>query len=78
MRRVRVRPASEGGPCAVQHPVHGQLIVPNPSETYDANDPLVRAFPWLFVDITEAGSPAPVEQATKAPGEKRAYTRRNR
>ncbi len=76
MSRVRVRPASQGGPCAVRHPEHGQYIVPNPSETYDGNDPLVRAYPWLFVSIAE--DEAPVEQATKAPGEKRAYTKRNR
>lgn len=74
-RTVRVRPASAGGPCAVRHPEHGEYIVPNPAETYSADDPLVRAYPWLFVDF--ADDVAPVEQATKAPGEKR-NTRRSR
>ncbi len=45
---VRGRPR-EAGVCAVRHPETGAHIVPVPGEAYAANDPLVRAYPWLFV-----------------------------
>lgn len=69
---VRVRPASQGGPCAVRHPEHGEYIVPNPAVPYRADDPLVTAYPWLFVsDDAPDPAPAPVETATARPGERR-------
>ncbi|GIH27619.1 hypothetical protein Aph01nite_59290 [Acrocarpospora phusangensis] len=74
-RTVRVRPASDGGHCAVRHPEHGEHVVPNPAHAFSADDPLVREYPWLFVADPEDGPP--LEQATQAPGEKRT-TRRAR
>lgn len=75
---VRVRPAHMGGPCAVRHPEHGELVVPNPAQPYSADDPLVREYPWLFVsdaDLTETTAQPPesvtIERATAAPGERR-------
>lgn len=71
---VRVRPASAGGPCAVRHPEHGEFVVPNPAHQYRSDDPLVRAYPWLFVADNAEGGGA-VEQATRAPGERRTTRR---
>lgn len=78
MGYVRVRPASQGGPCAVRHPEHGEMVVPNPAQPYRDDDALVEAYPWLFVsDADLAGDEGEqVEQATKAPGEKRTTRRR--
>lgn len=73
----RVRPAHMGGPCAVRHPEHGELVVPNPAQPYRADDPLVLAYDWLFVKDGELAPPEPmptevrIETATRAPGEKR-------
>ncbi len=83
---VRVRPAAMGGPCAVRHPDHGELVVPNPAESYAADDPIVQAYPWLFVSDEQLaafkdGAPVtsveipPVEQASRAPGERRTTKR---
>lgn len=73
---VRVRPASQGGPCAVRHPEYQEFIVPNPAHRYDANDSLVKAYPWLFVsDEAVSGNGSVVEQATRAPGERRTTKR---
>lgn len=79
---VRVRPAHLGGPCAVRHPEHGELVVPNPAQPYTDDDPLVREYPWLFVsdDELDAASAEPptsvfIETATRAPGERRATKR---
>lgn len=74
-KMVRVRPASEGGPCAVRHPEHGEYVVPNPAHAYPADDPLVREYPWLF--RSDNDDQALVESATRAPGERRT-TRRER
>lgn len=71
--------------AAVRHPEHGGFVTPNPSDTYPADDPLVRAYPWLFSSEEELASrpdetlreSAPIEQATRAPGERRT-TRRGR
>ncbi|HEX6968609.1 MAG TPA: hypothetical protein VF174_07355 [Micromonosporaceae bacterium] len=71
--------------AAVRHPQHGGFVTPSPAQTYAADDPLVRAHPWLFSTEEELArgvepalrESAPVEQATQAPGEKRA-TRRTR
>ena len=67
---------------AVRHPEHGGFVTPNPAHTYDESDPLVRAYPWLFTADGVEPAPAlresvPVEQATRAPGERRT-TRRQR
>jgi hypothetical protein len=70
--------------CALRHPEHGGIIVPDPAIPWREDDPLVKAFPWQFAADDEIGAerekPAPdsvqIEQATKAPGEKRAYRRR--
>lgn len=67
----RVRPASAGGPCAVRHPEHGEYTVPNPADQYTESDPLVRAYPWLFVIDAETADQPPVETATRRPGEHR-------
>jgi hypothetical protein len=79
MKYVRVRPYSDGGPCAVRHPEHGELVVPDPAQVYRADDPIVTAFPWLFVsdaDLAERGErPAPtsveITTATARPGTRR-------
>ncbi|HEY9416784.1 MAG TPA: hypothetical protein VIQ30_18670 [Pseudonocardia sp.] len=68
--------------AAVRHPEHGGFVTPNPAHTYDSGDPLVRAYPWLFSADGVEPEPAlresvPIEQATRAPGEKRG-TRRAR
>lgn len=41
---VRVRPPA----CALRHPEHGEMVVPNPAQAYRTDDPLVLAFPWQF------------------------------
>jgi hypothetical protein len=62
-------------PVVVQHPdVPGAMIALDPGQDYAENDPLVRAYPWAF---QPQGSPrvleeVVIEQATAAPGEKRA------
>jgi len=62
---------------AVRHPESGALITPLPADTYRSDDPLVKAYPWLFTsDAERAEQDAPVEQATRAPGEKRQATRK--
>jgi hypothetical protein len=62
------------GPHAVRHPETGVMVVPSPAEAYRDDDPLVKAYPWLFA--SDADREASVEQATKAPGEKRQTRRR--
>lgn len=66
-----VRPT---GPHAVRHPETGGMVVPSPAEAYRDDDPLVKAYPWLFA--SDADREEPVEQATRAPGEKRQTRRR--
>ncbi len=34
--------------CVLRHPDTGVLIVPDSSRPWDANDPLVKAYPWQF------------------------------
>lgn len=70
---------------SVRHPETGGMVVPNPTEIYEADDPLVREYPWLFStdtelaqDIVDAGiESVSIESATRAPGERRT-TRRQR
>ncbi|WP_435585813.1 hypothetical protein [Micromonospora aurantiaca (nom. illeg.)] len=64
--------------AAVRHPEHGGFVTPSPADSYPADDPLVRAYPWLFSsedDRPEAEpalrESAPIERATRAPGERR-------
>jgi hypothetical protein len=62
---------------AVRHPESGALVTPNPSDPYRDDDPLVKEYPWLFAsDADREQQDAPVEQATRAPGEKRTTARR--
>lgn len=79
---VRVRPSELGGTCAVLHPETGQHIVPSPSLTYDSDDVLVRAYPWLFASddqlaalraagAGETPTSVRVEDASARPGVKR-------
>lgn len=59
-------------PAALRHPETGEFVVPDPRKAYRSDDPLVKAFPWAFASDADA---AGVEQATRAPGERR-QTRR--
>lgn len=68
------------------HPVTGGLVTPSPDVPVEASDPLVKKFPWAFISDEELAAeleqaaqsarPAPVEEATAAPGEKRQVRRR--
>lgn len=79
MEYVRVRPYSDGGPCAVRHPEHGEMVVPGPAEVFRADDPLVKAYPWLFVSDADLAARGPredprevrIEDATRRPGSRR-------
>lgn len=84
---VRVRPSDLGGTCAVLHPETGQHVVPSPALTYDSDDPLVVAYPWLFASddqlaaLRAAGagdtpSSVRVEDASARPGARRGSVRR--
>lgn len=83
---VRVRPSDLGGTCAVLHPETGQHVVPSPALTYDSDDPVVRAYPWLFASDEElallraaGGTETPrevrIEDASARPGVKRGVRR---
>lgn len=80
MFRVRERYKHE--PNAIF--VDGLPQVPDPTKQYAADDPLVKAAPYYFiregeVEVVDRESVAiadVVEQATRAPGEKRATRRR--
>lgn len=58
-------------PHAVRHPDTGDYVVPNPTQPYRSDDPLVKAYPWLF----EADANRSVEDASAAPGAKRSVRR---
>lgn len=60
---AQVRAARSG---VVTH--NGVPVTIREGEPFDASDPLVVEFRWMFDE--------PVEQATAAPGEKRSTTRR--
>lgn len=60
---------------AVRDPESGALITPSPSQPYRDDHPLVLAYPWLFASDEERAE-GDVEQATRAPGEKRTTRRR--
>lgn len=69
----------------------GSLVGIRKGSHWPASDPVVRAHPSLFTKDSRYGmnytvepagyndeyQDAPVESATRAPGEKRPYTRRN-
>jgi hypothetical protein len=84
MGYVRVRPPELGGVAAVRHPEHGEYVVPSPGKPYRDDDPLVRAYPWLFVsddELAELGAPETprevrVENAAQRPGQRRGNVRR--
>jgi hypothetical protein len=48
-------------PAAVRHPETGMHVVPDPRVAYRDDDPIVRAYPWMF------GSDADVEQEDMPP-----------
>jgi hypothetical protein len=84
MAYVRVRPPELGGVAAVRHPEHGEYVVPNPAVPYRDDDPIVRAYPWMFVtddELAEIGKPETprevrVEDASARPGSRRGGGRR--
>lgn len=60
--------------CVTKHPDTGIIIRLRRFEPWMRNHPLVRARPHLFTD--DPALPArPVEQASRAPGEKRTVRR---
>lgn len=62
-------------PVVVQHPdVPGAMVALDPGQDYDPNDPLVLAYAWAFVaqDAPRVLESVVIEQATAAPGERRA------
>lgn len=76
---VRVKPPA----CAVRHPEHGELVVPNSAQAYRSDDPLVLAHPWQFETDAERASRGPeapvtevaIETTTARPGSRRATRR---
>lgn len=58
-------------PVSLWHPEQNCPVVPTRDDRYDADDPLVVAYPWAFADEHEP----PIERATRASGEKRATRR---
>lgn len=79
---MRVRERYRHEPCALLDPASGAHIVPNPTSQYAEDDPMVLNAPWYFIREGVSEEPASdsvrisdVEQATRAPGEKRATRR---
>lgn len=75
---VRTRAESAG---IVRHPDTGMPTTLDPRTPYRSDDPIVRAYPDHFIaDIELArehqAAERPIEQATRAPGEKRTGVRR--
>lgn len=70
---------------AVLHPESQSHVVPDPRQPYLEDDPLVRAYPWMFAtddEIAEELAAGPIESvaietATARPGE-RSNARRTR
>lgn len=50
---------------------NGEPFVLNPNEIFDADYPLVRKHPGLFMPVEPSRQRPSVEQATAAPGETR-------
>ena len=59
--------------CHVRTPGSKYPTLLTKGEAWYVDDPIVRAHPSLFTDVPTVirGAPAPVEQATAAPGELR-------
>lgn len=86
MQNYRVNPTRI---ASVRHPEHGGYVAPENNRTYPADDPLVRAYPWMFETDEEAAKreatpppesvpvviEPPIERGTKAPGERRVVRR---
>jgi hypothetical protein len=79
--RVRVR---QPGQYALYEPEAGIHVTPKIDEYFDQDHPLVKAHPWAFgtdaelaeqVQAERQQTSVAVEQATAAPGEKRATRR---
>ena len=72
--------------CTVAH--NGAAVVVQAGDPWDANSPVVKAYPGVFVsehdavrsgdggEIVATDDEAPVERATRAPGERRARVRK--
>jgi hypothetical protein len=75
----RVRDQYKASPSAIYNPATGGHDVPDPARQYADDDPLVKLAPWYFIAEGQEEAPPPesvriadiVEQATRAPGEKR-------
>lgn len=73
------------GVPALLHPETGALVVPNPDTPVEANDALVKKFPWAYISDDELAdelaaqrsivTEVPLEKATARPGEKRTTKR---
>lgn len=69
--------------AAVSHPLTGAFVTPDPTAQYPADDPLVRAYPWMFgteeeisTDVARAGAVSVlIEDASARPGSMRATRR---
>jgi len=67
-------------PVIVRHPDGDVMIALDPGVDYDPADPLVKAYPWAFAPRDTSGGiveSVKIEQATAAPGEKRARRSRS-
>lgn len=81
---MRVRERYRREPSALLDPASGAHIVPDPAQQYADDDPMVVRNSWYFIAEGETDEQptesvriqAPVEQATRAPGEKRTTRRR--
>jgi hypothetical protein len=80
----RVREQYKASPQALIHPGTGMFTVPDPRAQYPDDDPLVAKYGWYFIAEGQAEAPQPtevrvsdIEQATRAPGEKRTTPRRS-
>lgn len=71
MGKHKVYRVIDPGQTAVQDPSgSGMYVVPDPRQPYRHDDPLVTAYPWLFLADEDA-----VESADQRPGEKRTVGR---
>lgn len=72
-KTVRVRSRQAGGAVAVLDPATGMHVNPQPGEEFPADHPLVRAYPWLFVnpdesEVREYPTEVRIETAVRRPG----------
>ncbi|MFI7042581.1 hypothetical protein ACIBI0_38390 [Microbispora rosea] len=75
----RVRDKYRANPAAIYVEEYGGHVTPDPRMAYADDDPMVKARPEYFIQEGQEDDPAPesvriadvVEQATRAPGEKR-------